>query len=97
MRIPGNKKKRLILFALSMALLLMMATTAGNLWHHHATAAAESACPICHLGHQPVQQPAVMQSTPVMLAVSSGPSVAEPLFRAGPIFSRLATRAPPSL
>jgi len=97
MRILGNRKTRLILFALSLALMLAVATTAGNVWHHHATTAAESTCPICHLGHQPAQQSVVMQSAPVMLAEGSGPFVPEPLFHAAPIFSRLATRAPPSL
>jgi len=97
MRILGNKKTRLILFALSLALMLAVATTAGNVWHHHATTASESTCPICHLGHQPAQQSVVKQSAPVMLADGSGPFVPEPLFRPGPIFSRLATRAPPSL
>ncbi|HKV28348.1 MAG TPA: hypothetical protein VJN90_08785 [Candidatus Acidoferrales bacterium] len=97
MRTLGNRKTRLILFALSLALLLATATTAGNVWHHHATTFAESTCPICHLGHQPIQQPVVKQSGPVMLAEDSGPSVAEPLFRSAPIFSHLATRAPPSL
>jgi hypothetical protein len=97
MKISGNRKTRLILFVLSLALMLAMATTAGNVWHHHATTAAESTCSICHLGHQPVQQSVVRQSAPVMLAEGSGPSSPEPLFQAPPIFSRLATRAPPSL
>jgi hypothetical protein len=97
MNILGNRKTRLILFVLSLALMLAMATTAGNVWHHHATTAAESTCPICHLGHQPAQQAVVKQSAPVMLAEGSGPFVPEPLYHAAPIFSRLATRAPPSL
>jgi hypothetical protein len=97
MSILGSRKTRLILFVLSLALMLAMATTAGNVWHHHATTAAESTCSICHLGHQPVQQSVVRQSAPVMRAEGSGPFVPEPLFHATPIFSRLATRAPPSL
>ncbi|MFZ0640378.1 MAG: hypothetical protein WA020_11215 [Candidatus Acidiferrales bacterium] len=97
MKVLLNSKTRRTIFAISLALLLAMATTAGSVWHHHASNTAESTCPICHLGHQAAQQPVVVQSAPVLFAVASQSPVAEPVLRAAPVPSRLATRAPPSL
>ncbi len=97
MEVLVNLKTRRAIFALSLALLLAMATTAGSVWHHHASTTAESTCPICHLGHQAAQQPVVKQPAPVLFAVASQSSAPDPVLRAGPVLSRLATRAPPSL
>ncbi|HEV2420390.1 MAG TPA: hypothetical protein VGS59_01665 [Candidatus Acidoferrales bacterium] len=90
-------KARRIVFALSLALLLAVATTAGSVWHHHNSTTAESTCPICHLGHQPAQQPIVTQSAPVLLAVGPQTPLADPVLHAGPVVPVVPGRAPPSL
>lgn len=90
-------KSRLAFLVVALAMFLVVAATAGAIWHHHATAAAETNCAICHLGHQPFQQPVVIQSTPVLFAAGPGPVYVEPLFLSGPNLTRTATRAPPTL
>jgi hypothetical protein len=84
-------KTRLVLLVALMATFLVVAARAGSVWHHHATSAAETSCVICHLGHQPFQHPAVIQSAPVLLAIGPGPLVAEPVLRPEPDTSRAAT------
>ncbi|MFZ0213658.1 MAG: hypothetical protein WBE20_13855 [Candidatus Acidiferrales bacterium] len=96
MRIPEGKKIRRIFFAVLLALLLLVATTAGNIWHHHADASSESTCALCHLGHQPAQQPAVVRSALMLVAIGSSAVLADPISPLSPVGPRLAARAPPS-
>lgn len=91
----GQRSWRAVLVA-ALAMLLLVAATIGSVWHHHATAAAETSCPICHLGHQSFQQPAIIQTTPTLAQAGPGPVILEPLFLPGPITSRAPTRAPPA-
>lgn len=97
MKVLSNPKARRVVFVVSLALLLVMATTAGSVWHHHASTAAESTCPICHLGHQAAEQPVVAQIAQELFVVGPQSIVSDPVLRARPVSSTLATRAPPSL
>lgn len=90
-------KARRIIFALTMALLLLVATSAGNVWHHHKSSAAESNCPICHLGHQAAEQPVVIKAAPVLFAIGPQLPLPDPVVEFAPAVSTLASRAPPSL
>jgi hypothetical protein len=92
-----HRKTRLAVIVAALAVLLVMAVTTGAVWHHHATAAAETSCPICHLGHQTFQQPIVIQPAPQTPQAGPGPVLAQPLFVRGPVSSYAATRAPPSI
>lgn len=93
---PMGRKTRLAVFVAVLAVSLAVAVTMGCVWHHHATASAETSCPICHLGHQSFQQPAVIQTAPTLVQAGPGPVFLEPLFLPGPVSSRALTRAPPA-
>lgn len=92
-----NTKRRRIVFALLFALMFFSATTLGSVWHHHSSPAAASSCPICHMSHQTAQQQAAVRTAPCVFATFAQPVYLEILFPDVPIFSQLATRAPPSL
>ena len=93
---PRREKSWRVVLVAALAMLLVVAATTGCVWHHHTTAAAENSCPICHLGHQSFQQPAVIQTTPTLAQAGPGPVFLELLFLPGPITSRAPTRAPPA-
>ncbi|HEV2299189.1 MAG TPA: hypothetical protein VGR72_11810 [Candidatus Acidoferrales bacterium] len=97
MNMSKGRKTRLAVFVAVVAMLLVVAATTGCVWHHHATASAETSCPVCHLGHQSFQQPAVIQTAPTLIQAGPGPVLLDPLFVRGPVSSRAPTRAPPAV
>jgi hypothetical protein len=75
--------------------LLLFAMTLGAVAHSHA-GALESNCSICHLNHQPFDQPFVADNEPSLAQVGVHTDVAQPTdppFRPAP---RLPARAPPA-
>jgi hypothetical protein len=75
--------------------LLVFAMTLGAAAHSHA-GASESNCSICHLNHQPFDQPLVADSAPSLAQVGVQTDIAppaDPTFRPAP---RLPARAPPA-
>jgi hypothetical protein len=75
--------------------LLVFAMTLGTVMHNHA-GSSEANCSICHLNHQPFDQPFVADSAPSFEQVGVQADVATP---ADPVFepaTRLPARAPPS-
>jgi hypothetical protein len=76
--------------------LLVFAMTLGAVAHSHA-GATESNCSICHLNHQPFDQPLVADSEPSLSQVGVQLDIAEPTdppFQPAP---RLPARAPPAI
>jgi hypothetical protein len=75
--------------------LLVFAMTLGAVVHTHA-GSTESNCSICHLNHQPIDQPFVADSVPSLAQVGIRTDFAPPPdspFQPAP---RLPARAPPS-
>jgi hypothetical protein len=75
--------------------LLVFAMTLGAVAHSHA-GTSESNCSICHLNHQPFDQPLVADSQPSLAQVGIHTDIAppsDPPFRPAP---RLPARAPPA-
>ena len=92
-----NDRKTLRSVAISALLLalLVFAMTLGAVAHSHA-GATESNCSICHLNHQPFDQPLVADSEPSLSQIGVQSYVAQPTdppFRPAP---RLPARAPPA-
>ncbi len=80
---------------LVLVVLLVAATTLGMAWHHHANS-SESSCPICHLNHQPIEQPLESNQAPVLAPLGAQDEPQEPEFVVSPETSRVPARAPPS-
>ena len=53
---------------LTVLIALLAGITAGNVWHRHLTS-SDANCPICHLSHQPVDQPLSASRVPVLTPV----------------------------
>jgi hypothetical protein len=96
MILKRNNQIRVANFAVLMAVLLVFCATAGAVWHHHSSSTAETACPICHLGHQPYQHSVTSQSTPVLSVSGSKPVPEEQCLVPGLFSRRISVRAPPS-
>ena len=78
----NQKTIRCLLVALALIVLLFVPLTLGSVWHHHANS-SEANCSICHLDHQPVEQPVATDRTPVLAQLGLRPELAEPAFTAG--------------
>lgn len=75
--------------------LLVVATTAGMVWHHHANS-NDTNCPICHLNHQPLEQPLAKNCVPAIEPLGLQADPQEPDFSPGPVIRRVPARAPPT-
>jgi hypothetical protein len=90
------EKRTIHLFLVPLVLVALLAmATAGSIWHHHANS-TETNCPICHLNHQPFEQPLADNSTTVLAPLGPQAEPQEPAFAPAPVFRRIAARAPPA-
>lgn len=89
-----NQLRRLIV-PLALVALLLVATTAGAAWHHHANS-TETNCPICHLNHQPFDQPLAVDRSSALAPLGPQADPQEPEFPPAPLIRRVPARAPPA-
>ncbi|MGC2718112.1 MAG: hypothetical protein WA209_00865 [Candidatus Acidiferrales bacterium] len=75
--------------------LLVFAMTLGTVVHSH-TGTTESNCSICHLNHQPIDQPFVADNAPSFAQVGVRTDVAPPTETPFQPARRLPARAPPT-
>jgi len=75
---------------------LLVAVTLGAVYHHH-TASSEANCPICHVTHQPVDQPLSAARSPLLFEVGVQEPSLGPTFIPAAHLLRLPARAPPAL
>jgi hypothetical protein len=85
--------RQFILFTALIA--LWVGITAGNVWHHHLSS-SDANCPICHLSHQPVDQPLSASRVPVLTPVGMQLELLDYDFVSIPSPHRIPARAPPA-
>jgi hypothetical protein len=90
-----SKYTRYLVVPLALVGLLVITTTLGNVWHHHDSN-SESACPICHFNHQPIEKPLAGHRLPVLVPISSNAEVLQPSLEPAPDSPLIPARAPPS-
>jgi hypothetical protein len=78
----------------TLLLILVVGMTLCNVSHHHA-GSSDANCSICHLNHQPINQPLLSHSTTTLAQTGVNPDPQEPGFAPSPIEPRLPARAPP--
>lgn len=81
---------------LVLAILLVFATTAGMVWHHHANS-NDTNCPICHLNHQPFEQPLAANRVAALEPLGPHAYPQESEYSPAPVIRRVPARAPPSV
>jgi hypothetical protein len=91
MRTPNPTR---YLVPVTLLALLLVGMTIGAACHHH-DASCDSNCTICHLGHQPMDQPMAASHGPtlVLLAPTAEPRAVS--LAPNPVFRRVPARAPP--
>jgi hypothetical protein len=93
--VPHRRSIRSLAIPVLLLALLVFAMTLGTVIHSHA-GTSESNCSICHLNHQPIDQPFVADHAPSFAQIGIRTEIAPP---ADPDFEpakRLPARAPPS-
>ncbi len=91
-----TKSTRLLVSPVALpALLLVGMAVTSVVWHHH-DGAAESACPICHLSHQPIDTPTAAQHAPTFALVAPTPEPRDARMAPSPAPRREPARAPPT-
>jgi len=90
-----RKTVRILGISLALIALLVFATGVVSDWHH-SDSTNDTHCPYCHLGHQvPIQLEAPLW-VGVLKPVDALALLDEAVPDAGPVFSQIAPRAPPS-
>jgi len=90
-----NSIRRLIV-PVALLLLLVVGMTLCNVSHHH-NGSSDANCSICHLSHQPIDQPLVAKGTATLAQTGVNSDPQEPGFEPSPIEPRLPARAPPTV
>jgi len=75
--------------------LLLVGMTIGTACHHHS-GSCDSNCSICHLGHQPMDQPTDASQTPALVLLAPTAEGHEVQLAPSPVFPRVPARAPPA-
>jgi hypothetical protein len=91
---PRHRKIQAVLACLAVFALLFMATE-STLAHHHA-GSSDTACPVCHIAHNPPIQTDTVVKLPVLVPVAHGVKceVRTPVLEA--FVADHSSRAPPS-
>jgi hypothetical protein len=90
-----RKTLRILGISLALIALLVFATGVVSDWHH-SDSTNDAHCPYCHLGHQVPIQPEAPLWVGVLKPVDALALLNEAVPDAGPVFSQIAPRAPPS-
>ena len=90
-----RKTVRILGISLALIALLVFATGVVSDWHH-SDSTNDAHCPYCHLGHQVPIQPEAPLWVGVLKPVDALALLDEAVPDAGPVFSQIAPRAPPS-
>ena len=88
------KPTRYLVVPVALLALLLVGMTLGSVWHHH-TGSSESTCPICHLGHQPMDRPIAADQAPSLELVAPTPEPRDTGVAPAPVVGPLPARAPP--
>jgi hypothetical protein len=94
-KMPLQKTIRVLGVSLALIALLVFATGVVSDWHH-SDSTNDTHCPYCHLGHQVPIQPEAPLWVGVLKPVDALALLDEAVPDAGPVFSQIAPRAPPS-
>jgi len=86
---------RRVVVPLALVALLLVATTAVTVWHHH-TNSTDTNCPICHLNHQPFEEPLTADRVAVLAPLGLQADPRAPNFSPTPLIRQVPARAPPA-
>jgi hypothetical protein len=83
------------LIPVALLALLLVGMTLGSVCHHH-TGSSESNCTICHLGHQPMDQPMAQSHAPALVLLAPAVELRKAEFVPSAVVRRVPARAPPT-
>jgi uncharacterized membrane protein len=87
---------RYVVVPVALVALLVFVMTLGSVWHRHA-GGSDANCSICHVTHQPLEQPLLVHREPALATVSCRFEPQELGLAPSPIARRTPTRAPPTV
>ena len=90
-----RKRIRSLAAPVALVVLLLAAVLLGSVWHHHA-GTSDAACQICHLSHQPIDQPLEAHRAAAPAPMGAAPEAADEVVVSALFCERVPARAPPS-
>jgi hypothetical protein len=86
---------RSLAVTVALVALLLAGVTLGSVWHHHA-GSSDATCQICHLSHQPIDQPLEVHRAAAPAPMGSAPEAADEVLVSKLVCGRVPARAPPA-
>ena len=90
-----RKRIRSLAAPVALVALLLAGILIGSGWHHHA-GSSDAACQICHLSHQPIDQPLEAHRAAAPAPMGTAPEAADEVVVPALFCERVPARAPPS-